>query len=136
MIRIVADTNLLISSIFWSGPPFLIVQQALDGRLEIVVSALILNEVRKVLTNPDEGFVLSEQEVDDVVNGILAFVTVVEPSRTFPVSRDPEDDSVIACALASKANFIVTRDKDLLVLKEYSGIKMVTPEEFLRLNAF
>jgi len=136
MIRIVADTNLLISSIFWDGAPCRIVQRALDGELEIVACAWILNEVRRVLTNPEEGFVLSEQEVDDVVNGILAFSTIVEPSRTLSVSRDAKDDPIIACALAAKAGFIVTRDKDLLVLKEYSGIRIVSPEEFLELGAF
>lgn len=136
MIRIVADTNLLISSIFWDGAPYRIVQHAIDGKLEIVVSALILNEVRRVLTNPKESFVLSEQEVDDVVNGILAFATIVEPSKTLSVSRDAKDDPIIACALAAKAGFIVTRDNDLLVLKEYSVIKIVSPEEFLKLGAF
>jgi putative PIN family toxin of toxin-antitoxin system len=131
--RIVADTNLLIASIFWSGAPYKIVQQALDGKIEIVTSKDILNEVRKVLKDPEEEFVLSEQEIDDIVNGILLYAKLVEPAVTVDVvKRDPKDNPIIACALTAKAEFIVTRDKDLLVLKEYAGIKILTPEEFLK----
>ena len=75
--RVVADTNFLISSIFWNGAPYRIVQQALDGRLEIITSQAILNEVRKVLRDPKEDFNLEEQEMDDVIHGILAYSKIV-----------------------------------------------------------
>jgi putative PIN family toxin of toxin-antitoxin system len=131
--RIVADTNLLIASIFWSGAPYKIVQQALDGKIEIVTSKDILNEVRKVLKDPKEGFMLGEQEIDDIVNGILLYAKLVEPAIIVDVvKRDPKDNPIIACALTAKAEFIVTRDNDLLVLKEYAGINILTPEEFLK----
>jgi putative PIN family toxin of toxin-antitoxin system len=132
--RIVADTNLLIASIFWSGAPYKIVQQALDGKIEIVTSKDILNEVRKVLKDPKEGFMLGEQEIDDIVNGILLYAKLIEPAIIVDVvKRDPKDNPIIACALTAKAEFIVTRDNDLLVLKEYAGINILTPEEFLTL---
>ena len=132
--RIVADTNLLIASIFWDGPPYKIVQRALDGLVQIVASQMILNEVRKVLTDPREKFQLSEQEIDDIIQGILLYVTVVEPKTFLSVVRDPKDDPIIACAIDARAEFIVTRDNDLLDLKEYCGIKIITPEEFLQIT--
>src|SRR3989344_6681025 len=108
--RVVADTNFLISSIFWNGAPYRIVQQALDGRLEIITSQAILNEVRKVLRDPKEDFNLEEQEMDDVIHGILAYAKVVEPGIVMRVvTRDPKDDPIIACAITAKAKFILTR---------------------------
>ena len=131
--RIVADTNLLISSVFWSGAPYKIVQKALDGKLEIITSREILNEVRKVLKDPKYRFELSEQEIDDLVDGILFYATRIEPQITVDiVKRDPKDNHIVACALAAKADHIITRDNDLLVLKEHAGIEIITPEEFLK----
>ncbi len=126
--RIVADTNVLIASIFWNGIPYEIVKHALEGKCEIITSTYILSEVRNVL---DKEFKLSIQEIDDVVNGILAYAAIIEPTSVRRVARDANDDMIISCALTSKADFIVTRDKDLLVLKEYKGILIKTPEEFL-----
>ncbi|MBI4450825.1 putative toxin-antitoxin system toxin component, PIN family [Candidatus Woesearchaeota archaeon] len=131
--RVVADTNLLIASIFWSGAPYDIVQLALDGKLEIITSQHILNEVRKVLQDPKESFQLSEQEIDDIIEGILLYAELVNSDARLDVVRDPKDNHVIACAMAAKTDYIITRDKDLLSLKEYAEIKIVTPEEFLAL---
>lgn len=131
--RIVADTNLLIASVFWNGAPYDIVQLALDNRFEIITSTPILNEVRNVLKDPKEGFELSEQEIDDIVNCILGYAMVVEPVAEVSVVRDAKDNHIISCALAAKAEYIVTRDKDILVLKNFVGIKMIKPEDFLKL---
>ena len=131
--RIVADTNILIGSIFWNGIPYKVIQQALDGKLEICTSKAILNEVRKTLKDPKEGFALSEQEIDDIIDGILLYAKLVEPMEVMDiVKRDPKDNMVIACAIAAGAHCIVTRDKDLLTLKEYEKIKIITPEEFIK----
>ena len=130
--RIVADTNLLIASIFWNGAPYTIVQQALDGTIEIVTSHIILDEVRKVLKDPKEGFELSEQEIDDIINCILLYAKLVVITMNINLARDHKDNHIIACAVAGHADCIVTRDNDLLVLKEYSGIKILTPELFIK----
>mgnify|MGYP001570880827 FL=1 len=129
--RIVADTNLLIASVFWSGAPYEIVQEALDGKLEIITSQNILNEMRKVLKDSKDGFELSEQEVDDIISGILLYTRIVDATVDVDVVRDPKDNHVVGCAVAAKADCIVTRDKDLLVVQEYEGIRIITPEEFL-----
>jgi len=126
--RIVADTNVLIASIFWNGIPYKIIKHALERKCEIITSTHILNEVRDVL---NKEFNLSGQEIDDVVNGILAYAAIIEPANVIRVVRDANDDMIISCALTAKADFIVTRDKDLLVLKEYKNIQIKTPEEFL-----
>ena len=55
----------------------------------------------------------------------------MDPGLIKPITRDPKDDHVLACAIYAGADYIITRDNDLLVLKEYNGIKIVKPEEFL-----
>ncbi len=129
--RIVADTNVLIASIFWSGAPYHIVQLALDEKVEIITSRQILNEVRKILTDPDEKFQLKEQETDDVINAILSFAKIINAEETISIVRDPKDNHIVGCALTAAAGYIITRDNDLLILKEYAGIKIVPPETFL-----
>ena len=131
--RIVADTNLIISSIFWSGAPYKIIRYALQKKLEIITSQEILNEVRKVLTDPQDRFELSEQELDDVINGIVLYANIINPTINIDIVRDPKDNHGVACAIAAKAEYIVTRDKDLLVLKTHAGIKIITPDDFLTL---
>lgn len=130
--RIVADTNLLIASIFWNGAPYRIVQKTLSGSIEIFTSPEILNEVRKVLV---EEFSLSEQEVDDITSGILTFAKVIDPLIQLDVvKRDPNDNHIIAAAITAKAEYIVTRDNDLLELKKYKSIKITTPDDFEKLT--
>lgn len=130
--RIVADTNLLIASIFWNGAPYNIVQKAIDGKLEIIVSRYILEEVRKVLDDPKERFQLQEQEIEDIIYAITLYAKIIDPLIVLPVvKRDEKDDPIIACAIVSNASFIVTRDLHMLELKEHQCARIVTPEEFL-----
>lgn len=126
--RIVADTNVLISSLFWNGAPYRLVQAALDGKFEIVTAPSILREAQRVLKR---DFDLGAQEIDDIVICLRSFVKVVKPAKTPKAVRDALDNHILACALGGRARYIVTRDEDLLVLKEYQGIAIVTPEEFL-----
>ncbi len=126
--RIVADTNVLIASIFWNGAPYEIVKHALDGKCEIVTSEYILNEVKNVLK---KEFKLGDQEIGDIIEGILTYAIIAEPRKTTRISRDAKDDPVISCAVESKSDCIVSRDKDLLVLKKHANIMIKTPEEFL-----
>jgi len=128
--RIVADTNVLIASIFWNGVPYEIVKHALDKKCEIITSKYILNEVKSVL---EKEFNLGDQEIGDVIEGILTYAMIVEPRKTTRISRDAKDDPIISCAVESKADCIVSRDKDLLVLKKHADITIKTPEELLPL---
>lgn len=127
--KVVADTNILIASVFWNGTPYQIVQMALDGHVEIFISRETLREVRKVL---NKEFHLNEQEIDDISRGLLLCCTLIDPTEIPPVvKRDPKDDHVIACAISARVECIITRDKDILDLKQYQSVKFMTPEEFL-----
>lgn len=64
---------------------------------------------------------------------ILHYLNVISDSDTFKASRDKDDDKFLNCAISCKALYVVSGDKDLLVLKEYEGVKIFTVNEFLQL---
>ena len=71
-------------------------------------------------------------EVEIYVRSILNAAEIVKDLPAIPVVRDPNDDAILATAIAARADYLVSRDKDLLSLSEYDGIKIVSPEAFLQ----
>ena len=105
------------------------------GRVSLAVSDAILAETARVLlTSPHirQRYHYPDTAVQEFCDGLTQvgeWRTDVPPLHG--VCRDPNDDMVLACALAAVAEYLVTRDKDLLVLRQYAGIAIVTPEAFL-----
>ncbi len=122
------DTNVIISSIFWKGKPYEVVKRGLEGGYQIVVSPEILDEVVERLRNK---FQFPEEGIQELVDIILTYSHVIEPTSKFDVVRDKKDNKIIECAFDGKADCIVTGDSDLLELKEFRGIRIVTAREFL-----
>jgi len=129
MTRVVLDTNIIISSVFWKGKPYEVMKKGIEGEYQIVVSPEILDEVVEKLRNK---FQFSEEGIQELVDIILTYSHVVEPTSKFDVVRDKKDNKIIECAFDGKADCIVTGDPDLLELKEFRGIKIVTAREFLK----
>jgi putative PIN family toxin of toxin-antitoxin system len=129
--RIVLDTNVLISGIFFSGPPARILAAWADGRFELVASVEVLAEYRRVAERLQKTF----PSID--INAILDLVTretrIVEPVPV-PVSAcdDPDDLMFLACALAGGAGLVVTGDRALLRASGFLGLEIVNPREFVR----
>ena len=127
MTRVVLDSNVLISSLFWKGLPRHIVDLAIARHIEAITSPDILSEVESVLREDFSDIPYSK--IEEIIRDILSYSRLI-PSEKISVKglRDAADAKIIACALAGKADYIVTGDKDLLVLKEYKGIHIVTPK--------
>jgi len=125
------DTNVLISGIFWRGSPRQVIHLARQGQVQVVTCQALLDELRGVLVREDKPFHLSEEEANRVINDVVTYVHLVEPTRQITVCHDPDDNLVLACALAGQAEYIVTGDPDLLTLEEFEGMKIVTVREFL-----
>jgi len=130
MIKAVLDTNILLSSLFWKGQPRKIVDLAIENKFRAVTSADILEELKCVL---EEDFSQVPYDARErILRDILSYSALVIPKKiTVKNLRDFQDTKIIACAFEAEAEYIVTGDKDLLVLKEYARIKITTAREFL-----
>ena len=128
--KIVLDTNVFISGVFFTGPPFKILEAWRDGKLIIVISREILDEYYRV------GKALSSQFPLINLNPILELLTIKAELISVenlpePICDDPDDDKFIACAISSKSKLIISGDKHLLKVSGYQGIKIIRPQEFL-----
>lgn len=128
--KIVFDTNVLISATLWDdsvAQKFLF--KCIRENIQIFSSQEIIEEYKEILAR---DFDYEEQEIGEILGGVLQFVNMVAPSiKVEVVKEDPDDNKIIECALESKSECILSYDKHLLKLKEYQGIKIVKPEDFL-----
>ena len=130
-IKAVLDTNIFISSIFWTGNPHAIVNLALNKKITVYTSPAILTELEKVL---QRDFKEDREFVERQIALILDYAELVRPLHTVSiVNDDPDDNKIIECALTAKAGYIVSGDPHLTNLKEVLGIKIVTPAIFMNL---
>jgi putative PIN family toxin of toxin-antitoxin system len=135
MIRAVLDTNVFLRA--------LINPHSRCGRLldefaddyELVLSPAIVREVLEVLHQPRLRAKFPHIAQLDIARILSLFeqAQVVEPQDVPSVSRDPQDDKFLACARSAGAEYLVTEDKDLLVLEEYEGTRICQPAEFIAL---
>jgi uncharacterized protein len=128
--RVIIDTNVLISGIFFGGPPAKILKAWHRGELQLVVSPEILEEYYEVCER------ISVRYPDIDIAPILVLIArssqVVEsPPLADRVSRDADDEKFIACAIASDTRTIITGDSDLLTVSGYESIQVVTPRDFV-----
>ncbi len=127
--RVVADTNTVVSGLLWHGNPRRVLDAARAGALQLYTSAALLAEIDEVLQRPKFAQRLSLVGVAShtLVLGYAALASLIVPAAISPVIIvDPDDDAVLACAVAACAEIIVSGDKHLLDLKEYEKIPIVS----------
>ncbi len=126
--RLVLDTNTLISGLLWQGTPGKLIDAAYNDQVTLYTSVPLLGELQGVLYRKKFSHQLNKRGLaaEDFFEGYTTLASMVIPAKIDPVVvRDPDDDHVIACALAAQADLIVSGDSDLLTLKEYQGIPIV-----------
>ncbi|PJF29060.1 MAG: putative toxin-antitoxin system toxin component, PIN family, partial [Phototrophicales bacterium] len=129
MIDVVLDTNVIISGMLWAGTPKTILQMAQQHLIQTISSEPLIEELKDVIARDKfQKFLNQLQKTpDDVVNSYLNYTRVIEPVELSQnVVRDMKDDKVITCAIGGKADYLITGDNDLLILKTYQGIRIVT----------
>ncbi len=128
--KVVLDTNVLISGIFFSGPPSEILKAWRTGDIQFVLSSEIADEyvkVVKILANDFPGI-----EINSILTLILTNSEIIQaPSLPHQVCKDPDDDKFLACALAGKCSVIISGDKHLLKSSGYRRIDILTPRIFI-----
>ena len=129
--RVVLDTNVLVSALGWrGGNEHELVKKCFQKHLIVVCSPDTIEEFEKVALRPKFDF--SPEEIDEFITAILEVCELVIPEETInAVREDPSDNKFLETALAGQADFLITGDKHLLSLKEFKGIKIVKPAEFL-----
>jgi len=133
-VRAVVDTNVLVSGFLWGGPPNRLIETFRSGAGVLVASRTLVEEFGRTLRKPDLQTRLARAGITaaTVMEHLVASVVVVDaPPLPAPVCRDPDDDAILALAVAAHAEMIVTGDKDLLVLGSYAGIPILNPAEAL-----
>ena len=128
--RIVLDTNVFVSGVFFAGPPFQILRAWRDGKVKLIASLEILEEYDRV------GRALARRfpgiDLDPVFDlSAVGAELVSSPGLPEPVCEDPEDDKFLACALAGRSKHVVSGDRHLLKLTGWRGIEVLSPRRFL-----
>ena len=136
MHKVVLDSTVLVSAFLAkTGVSAELLHKAKDGGFDMCLAEEILEEVQRALLQYQKirkRYHYTDQAVIQYVQNlrIVSHIITELPSIEV-VNSDPNDNMVVACALKARANYIVTRDNDLLSLKNYEGIKVVTPENFM-----
>ena len=131
--KIVLDTNVFISGVFFKGPPYQILKAWREGRIRLLVSDEIFMEYQRV------GELLSNDYPKVDLGPFLELLAIntefVMPKKLQnPVCEDPDDDKFLACAIAGKSKIIISGDKHLLKVSGYKGIKVLKPRKFVDEN--
>ena len=132
--HVVLDTNTVISGLLWHGPPRQILTLAREGKIRLFTTSALLEELSDVLRREKFAvrLALANLTSAQLIIGYAALATRIEPSRIPPiVLADPDDDAVLACALAAKAQIIVSGDQHLLDLQRYEKIEIMRAADFL-----
>jgi putative PIN family toxin of toxin-antitoxin system len=129
VVRVVLDTNIYISALNFGGTPEQVLTLARKGRMELFISAPILNEIERVLRRK---FKWPMNRIGEASALLKEFATIVEPvERVSAIAKDEPDNRVLECAAAAKANVIVSGDSHLRELGNFRGIRILSPRAFL-----
>jgi putative PIN family toxin of toxin-antitoxin system len=131
-VKVVFDTNILVSAlVFPQGRAEAALARIIEERDELILSRAILDELLGVLARK---FARDADELAHTALFLSELAHVAKPRRKLAVVRDDPDNRIIECAVAGRADAIVTGDRELLALREYQGIRIVSLSEFLDAN--
>jgi putative PIN family toxin of toxin-antitoxin system len=129
-LKVILDTNVFISGVFFKGPPYQILEAWREGRIQLLISDEIFEEYQRV------GELLSHDYPEVDLGPFLELLAVnselvIPEELQNPVCEDPDDDKFLAAAIAGKSRLIISGDKHLLKVSGYKGIIVHTPRKFV-----
>lgn len=133
--KVVCDTNVLVSALLWKGELVFLYKLINEGKITVCFSGDTFKELVGVANYPHIVAKAKEENLDftKAIKTLALTSELVSPERTPKIiKQDPSDDKFLACAIACQASFIISGDRHLLGLKDFEGISIVSPKEFLR----
>jgi putative PIN family toxin of toxin-antitoxin system len=134
--KIVLDTNQWVSALICpQGRPAQIVQAWRHGKVEIALSPGILNELFNVLRRPriKNKYHLTDTDIADFLQLLKQYTCIVQGESNINITKDPDDNIIIACAVAAGADYIISGDHHLVEILEYQGIRIIHAATFLQM---
>ena len=130
MLKVVLDTNILISAILFGGKPRQILEKAIRGEIKLCLSEPILEELKGVLQRSKFGY--SPEMIQFILTELTGISDLVNPSEAIDVvAEDPEDNRILECAVEARASYVITGDSHLLKLSRYLNIEVLNAAAFL-----
>ena len=130
-LKIVLDTNILVSALVFGGKPKTVLEAVIEGRARLILSDPLLEELKGVLEG--SKFRYPQKATQVILDSLILIADVVTPLvEIHHITRDPDDNRVLECAIEGHADFIVSGDLDLLDLGEFNGIPIESPAQFMR----
>ncbi len=129
--KVVLDTNVFVSALGWKGTSREIFKDCIEGSLELFISTEIFDEIKRVLNYPK--FKFSQDEIAEFLDQILEVGNLVETKvKVDMIKDDPSDNKFLECAVTVDADYIISRDSHILKIKEFEGIKLISPEDYMK----
>jgi len=129
MIRVVLNTSVWISGIFWHGLPHRLLRAWRDGMFEVIVSAPLLAELQRKLNEKVSLLGASPELAAEWLDVIAVAAIFVEPQENIQVCRDPNDDMFLEAAVAGRADYLISGDQDLLAIGSIGKTLIVSPRQ-------
>ena len=126
--RIVIDTNVLISGVFFGGMPRKVISAVINKNVTACATEKIIdeyNEIVREMISRKQGHLNK-----DILAPLVGMMEIIEEKSKVEVCRDPDDDKFLGCAKDAKAMYIVSGDKNLLILEKFENIEIITAKEF------
>ncbi len=131
-VRVVLDTNIFVSGILFGGKPKNVLELVYREQIQAVISGSLLSELQETLL---KKFKFSEKVILEMEKEIKDVFEFVYPKQQLTILLDLDDNRVLEAAIEGKCGYIITGDKELLLLKKFKNIKIITASDFLtRLN--
>ncbi len=136
LLKLILDTNTLVSAFFWEGNEAELLRKIEQGKANLYITHEILKEVEEVIKRPKFHEVMGKANLtpDQIMQKIVSLShLVIALKLNINVCRDEKDNKFLECAKSAKADYLVSGDEDLLVLKEYEKISIIRTSKILKL---
>lgn len=132
--KVVIDTNVVVSAIFFGGRPKKLLELLVTRKLEAYASTEIISEYKEPIEELCSQYPRKPGMLPLTI--IISSMRILEPTSHIDICRDPDDNKFIECAIDGRCLYIVSGDRDLLSLKKYNDVQIVTVAKFLADNEF